>query len=122
MVGPLRLWSARPALRPPVVCVVLVALSCFGAVATGCGLEKQGQLTAPDDAGPSSSGLSASGGSSGSSGMGVSSGSNGNDSGSSSSGGTPGTSSGTRGGDSGIDMNDAGPISPVDAGGDARDS
>lgn len=125
MVGPLRPWSARPALNRRVAGIVFITLPCFGVAAAGCGLDKQGELVDRDDAGPSSDGLSSSG--SGSSGGIDSSGekdsSGGSSGASSSSSGTPSSTSGSSSGDSSTYPTEAGPISPPDGSDDgAADS
>ncbi len=124
MVGPLRLWSARPALtRSLLARAVLAGAPCFALCGAACGLDlqgEQGELVDRGDGG-TSSGLSGSGssgsigssGSNSSGGRGMSSGSSGS-SGSSSSG---GSSSGS-GDDSGITRIADGSTPPSSSGGD----
>jgi hypothetical protein len=114
MVGPLRLWSARPALtRPFLARGALLVAPCLGLAVAACGLDLQGELVDRTDGG--SSGLSASG--SGSSGGGGATSSGGGTGGSSG-----GGSSGSGGDDSSIGPKGDGSTPPSSSGDDSGDA
>ena len=116
MVGPLRLWSARPALiRTILARTALLVAPCFGLAVAACGLDLQGELVDRTDGG--SSGLSASGSGSSGSGGGASS------SGGSGSGGSGGSSSGSGGDDdSSVGRKGDGSTPPSSSGDDSGDA